>query len=318
MIVLVLTMHQCVTHVVGKDTQPREPPFLSIVSHFMDSRELKQKLETWISEINFEAPEYDARAHRLIYNEVETIAGAPEDDSSPGNIPPALVFYAIRNFLHPTFIVGQIPDLCNLLTMVDVFRQYAVKKSGDMLTWNTYYSKNLLDLDVRLLSEKEVLKLERYRTQSQLQRKEYFLLLRNLFQVYIHYLWTAPESSLLPMRLNDFFPGSMAGTKQPSSLLFHHDLSDDEKHELAELHTECKTWLTAIDAWQRERKELGEQQGYSEAELQASYKDDFQAAFPRPVEYADLAVVVQQYLKSVEDMIHRLEAWFPPSSTSNE
>lgn len=155
----------------------------------MGTRELAQRA----SQISFLAEEYDIKAHRGIYgwhptypptllsltrisDEVSRIANDPQQSGS-SDIPPALVFYAIRHILHPEFILGQVPDLFNLLTLVDVFRQFAAKKSDDILTWNEYYHN---DQQVWTLTEKEVNRIKYYQASSPRLRKEYFLLLKNL------------------------------------------------------------------------------------------------------------------------------------------
>ncbi|KAL4072608.1 hypothetical protein V8B97DRAFT_1899090 [Scleroderma yunnanense] len=219
----------------------------------MNSGKVEQ-LKTNISEINFSDEEYAAETHRMIYTHVAV-------SDQPSDVPPTLVFYAIRNIIHPTFIVGQIPDLFNLLTMVDISRQFANKKIEDVLVWHDFYSQNPDNQDVRLLTEKEVRRLEHYQAQSEGLRSEYFLLLRNLCLVYIHYLWTAPESCLLPIRLNDFFPGSLNGFDKPSSFLFHMDLDEDEKQVFVQLKDQCSNWMNMVIEWESEREELGRQQG---------------------------------------------------------
>ncbi|KIM68490.1 hypothetical protein SCLCIDRAFT_956343 [Scleroderma citrinum Foug A] len=217
----------------------------------MNLRKLKQ-LETHISGIDFRGEEYA--------DEVGSIVGAPEPDR-PSDIPPVLVFYAIRNIIHPAFIVGQIPDLLNLLTMVDIFRQFANNKSGEVLAWDQYYSKEQDNQEVTLLTAKEVRGLEVYQAQSGHLREQYILLLRNLCLIYIHYLWTAPESCLLAIRLNDFFPGSVDGFQEPSSFLFHEDLSEDERRVFTELKDECSTSMKTILEWESEQEELAREQG---------------------------------------------------------
>lgn len=271
----------------------------------MGTRELAQRA----SQISFLAEEYDIKAHRGIYDEVSRIANDPQQSGS-SDIPPALVFYAIRHILHPEFILGQVPDLFNLLTLVDVFRQFAAKKSDDILTWNEYYHN---DQQVWTLTEKEVNRIKYYQASSPRLRKEYFLLLKNLCMMYIHYLWTSPESCLLALRLNDFFPGSLRGAGQPSSLLFHVDLDEDERQAFTELKEECSMWMKAVVKWETEREKLGEQGRRSTRELEDSFQADFLVAFPPPVDHAVLLGDVEKYIQKVEGMVRKLEEWFPPS-----
>ena len=77
---------------------------------------------------------------------------------------------------------------------------------------------------------------------------------------YIHHLWAAGESCLLARRLNDFFPGSL-GVEEPSQLLFHVDLSEDEEECFAQLGMECKEWLNLVLDWERKREETCQNAG---------------------------------------------------------
>lgn len=270
--------------------------------------ENRKQLEARLVRINWD--EYNTLAHRTIYDEVVGTAGAAGSDSAA--IPPALLFYAIRNILRPTFIVGQIPDLLNLLTTVEGLRQFATKQSGQILALNQFYTEHPPDgQEVRVLVTKEIRTLAHYQAQSERLREKYFVILKSLCRVYIHYLWTAPESCLLAMRLNDFFPGCLEDYNQPSSLRFHMDLCENEKAEFGELKDEISTWMKIILEWEYEREMSGKQQGYSKTDLSASFKDEFQVAFPPP-DYADILDVLVRYLTSVEDMTNKLEKWFPP------
>ena len=64
--------------------------------------------------------------------------------------------------------------------MVDIFRQFANNKSGEVLAWGQYYSKEQDNQEVTLLTAKEVRGLEVYQAQSGHLREQYILLLRNL------------------------------------------------------------------------------------------------------------------------------------------
>lgn len=101
-------------------------------------------------------------------------------------VPPSLVFYAARNILSPSFIVGQISDLLNLLTSVETFRRFAVLKSDEILEWQKYYEhKKTLGHaeDVRLLAANEVRTLRRFFDKKDAQRREYIVLVRSLIQL---------------------------------------------------------------------------------------------------------------------------------------
>jgi hypothetical protein len=109
----------------------------------------------------------------------------PVRDASSG-VPPSLVFYAARNILSPSFIIGQIPDLLNLLTAIETFRRFAVLKSGEALEWQKYYEHEKSHgraEDVRLLAANEVRTLRHYLEEKDAQRREYIVLVRSLIQL---------------------------------------------------------------------------------------------------------------------------------------
>ena len=93
--------------------------------------------------------------------------------------PPSIVFYAIRNIIRPSFILGQIPDLLDLLAMVDTFRRRAVEVSSTALSWQEYYTKDPSP-DLRLLTKHEVKKIECYIAKDEADRLLYILLVKNM------------------------------------------------------------------------------------------------------------------------------------------
>ncbi|KAG9318995.1 hypothetical protein JVU11DRAFT_1112 [Chiua virens] len=236
----------------------------------------------------------------------------------PLAVPPSLVFYTARNILSPSFILGQIPDLFNLLTSIETFRRFAVLKAGEALGWQRYYEIEKTHghaEDVRLLEVSEVHTLQCFIDSADAQRNEYIVLIQSLVPLYIHYLWTAGESCLLPQRLNDFFPGSM-GVETPSSLLFHDDLSDDEKEIFGQFRLACKGWFNLVLDWQEKRRENCQQKGCvrTKEQVDESFKNDFHAVFPQPFQSLQSVQNVEDYMKKVETMIGELEKWFSPRS----
>lgn len=107
-------------------------------------------------------------------------------DASSTSLPPSLVFYAARNILLPSLIIGQIPDLLDLLTTVETFRRYALEKSSEALEWQIYYEREQNDgrkQNVRLLTPIEVCTLQGFLERSDAQRREYVALVRILIQL---------------------------------------------------------------------------------------------------------------------------------------
>lgn len=158
------------------------------------------KLKELTSSINFNEP-YDVNGHREIYGFVyptplhaSNIDHHPPSDhvdtlSSPdasSALPPSLVFYAARNILSPSFIVGQIPDLLNLLAVIETFRRFATLKSDEALEWQKYYEGEKThgrEEDVRLLAANEARALRRFLYKKDAQRREYIVLVRSLIQL---------------------------------------------------------------------------------------------------------------------------------------
>ncbi|KAF9236308.1 hypothetical protein BU15DRAFT_50227 [Melanogaster broomeanus] len=234
--------------------------------------------------------------------------------------PPSLVFYAARNILYPSFILGQIPDLLNLLSAIDVYRRFSCLKADEALVWQKYYSNAQnegLHREVRMLKDKEVKRLEVFVAKREAQRTEYVLLLQSLIKLYVHYLWTAPESCLLGKRLNDFFPGSIEGLDKPSNLLFHDDLSEGEADSFMQVKDECQKWMHSVVDWEGTRETRGEEEGLSKEEMDASYAEEFREVFPHPFNPLELAKYVEIYIKNVEGIVQKLADWFgPPPNVS--
>lgn len=109
--------------------------------------------------------------------------------SSPdasSTLPPSIVFYAARNILSPSFIVGQIPDLLNLLVVIETFRRFAALKSDEALEWQKYYEGEKTHgrgEGVRLLAANEVRALRGFLYKKDAQRREYIVLVRSLIQL---------------------------------------------------------------------------------------------------------------------------------------
>ena len=51
------------------------------------------------------------------------------------------------------------------------------------------------------------------------------------------------------------------GVQKPSKLLFHVDLSEEEKEYFGRLRIECKEWVDLVSDWDRKRKETCQEEG---------------------------------------------------------
>ncbi|KAG1841113.1 hypothetical protein DFJ58DRAFT_808965 [Suillus subalutaceus] len=257
--------------------------------------------------------QYNAEAHRATYDHISSILDN-EPASANTQIPPALVFYAARNILHPTLILGQIPDLLDCLAMVDTFRRYAVEASSVALSWQKYYAKELSsDPDMILLTERELKKIQDYATNDERDRLHYILVTKNLCLLHVYYLMTAPESCMLAKHLNDYFPGCFPGHDIPSKLLFQHGLSDSEKQIMEDAYQGCKEWILDVTQWEEEREQEQEQllATLTVEQADAAFQEAFREKFPPPCSQEELVSDLDDYLNTVERMIRRLEDYFP-------
>lgn len=257
--------------------------------------------------------EYNVEGHRAVYDHVSSIL-ENEPASANVQVPPAFVFYAIRNILRPTLILGQIPDLLDCLAMVDTFRRYAIETSSVALSWQEYYMKELSsDPDMTLLTERELKKLQSYVTNDERDRLHYILVIKNLCLLHVYYLITAPESCMLAKHLNNYFPGCFPGHDIPSKLLFQHGLSDSERQMMDEAYQECKEWILDVIQWEEEREQEQEQLLVTLTAEQAedAFQQAFREKFPSPFSQEELVSDLYDYLNIVEKMIRRLENYFP-------
>ncbi|KAG8213312.1 hypothetical protein J3R82DRAFT_11791 [Butyriboletus roseoflavus] len=100
--------------------------------------------------------------------------------------PPSLIFHAARIILSPSFIIGQIPQLLDLLAVIETFRRFAALKSDKALELQTHYEGEKThgrQEDIRLLAPHEVRTLRRFLDKQDTQRWEYIVLVRNLIQL---------------------------------------------------------------------------------------------------------------------------------------
>jgi len=79
---------------------------------------------------------------------------------------------------------------------------------------------------------------------------------------------------------------------------------------MEEAYRECKEWLIEVDRWQEEREELLLATSTAKQE-DATFQQDFQEKFPPPLPPEELVSDLEEYMKVVEGMIHKLEDYFP-------
>ncbi|KAG0694685.1 hypothetical protein DFH29DRAFT_959045 [Suillus ampliporus] len=254
---------------------------------------------------------------REIYESTDYISSIQENDpaSAAENAPHVAVFYAIRNILRPSFILGQIPDLLNLLTSVDAFRSHSVEKFSAALVWQEHYTKEPSP-DIRPLTEHQLKKINSYVANNERNRLLYILLVKNLCLLHVYSLVTSSESYSLAERLNDYFPGCFPSYDIPSKLTFHNGLSDSEKEMMAKLYQRCKEWLMEVTQWEEEREQ--EQKllpvTLTAEQADAAFEQAFRETFPPPLSPEELVSDSDVYLNTVEGMIRKVEDYFPSDS----
>ncbi|KAH7910604.1 hypothetical protein BJ138DRAFT_80513 [Hygrophoropsis aurantiaca] len=225
--------------------------------------------------------------------------------------PPAAFFYAIRNILYPTFIIGQIPDILQLLCDVETIRQQALSKASQASELNTERGTGRL-----LLSEQKKERLSRMVLDNEEDRKLYVALICNLCETHIYHLWTAPESRVLPRRMNDYFPGCISDIQTESVMHFHLHLSDAEKQTVDKIKDRCIGWLKIAGNWEEAREMDCVDRGISIQEMDATLKRDFDAEFTPPICQDNLIAALEKYMSKIERMITRLHSYFPRPSSS--
>ncbi|KAG8213473.1 hypothetical protein J3R82DRAFT_12009 [Butyriboletus roseoflavus] len=227
---------------------------------------------------------------------------------------PRLSFTPRATSSRPPSLWDKFPTCSTSSLLSRLSARFAAFKSEEALEWQTYYEGEKThgrEEDVRLLAANEVRTLRRFLDKRGAQRWEYIVLLRILIQLYIHYLWTAPESCLLAKRLNDFFPGSIQGVDEPSESLFHIDLSEDEREYLRRLKVECQEWMKLVVDWETKREETCQDEGLAQEDTDEVLAEDFRARFPQPSTPSETARSVEIYMDKVERMVQKLEQWFP-------
>ncbi|EGN98720.1 hypothetical protein SERLA73DRAFT_73321 [Serpula lacrymans var. lacrymans S7.3] len=258
-----------------------------------------------VSQLNGEE---DLKIRREIYTHVrETII--PNTRLADCCPPPAVSFYAIRNILYPNILFEQITDLLDLLANVDLFRQRALKQSADALVWNEFY-KQQPNSGVRVLKPSQEERLLRYKEQSIKDRRRYMLLVFNLCQLDIYHLWPSSDPSLLPKRLKQYFPSSLSGGDESSSLMLHFDLSDTEKKDMLVVRNESIEWMKDISEWENARAMKLKEEGASMEDFCVNYRHDFGLDHDPPIDKEILVKNIEKYLKKVEQMIQHLEDYF--------
>jgi hypothetical protein len=75
---------------------------------------------------------------------VDALLVSNEETALAPVLPIVIFIYAIKNILYPTFLIELIPDLLDLITMVEFYRIRLTEEASNALTWNEFY-KNTQD-----------------------------------------------------------------------------------------------------------------------------------------------------------------------------
>ena len=75
---------------------------------------------------------------------IDILLANNEETALPPVLPIVIFVYAIKNILYPDFLIELIPDLLDLLTMVEFYRIRMTEEASNALAWNDFY-KNAQD-----------------------------------------------------------------------------------------------------------------------------------------------------------------------------
>jgi hypothetical protein len=88
-------------------------------------------------------------------------------------IPPVdVIIYAARNILYPSFLYSDIPELLDLLSIVEFYRLRVIEVARNASLWNNYY-KTSKETDRDILTREEEKILKRLTKESRIQAQRY-------------------------------------------------------------------------------------------------------------------------------------------------
>ncbi|KZT11076.1 uncharacterized protein LAESUDRAFT_363791 [Laetiporus sulphureus 93-53] len=248
----------------------------------------------------------DDQFHRDIYNHIhDNIAPVMSKNSCPSL---HVLAYAIHNITKPAFLADRVIDLLSLLAHVNLLRRKAVSQALIALRWNEYYSERS-QAGVALMAAEERRLLRKLVLEDGADQNLYRLIRNACAEFDIHNCFLYAPPTMFWSRLQTHFPGQFAGDKGEQShshteigdniktLLFHHDLSEEEQLEDQETAKRCAKFIS--DAAQ-----IVEAPEKYDASAETVYAR-ISKLFPDP-DAELITELVDDYLYKVEALVHAI------------
>ncbi|KAJ8508874.1 hypothetical protein ONZ45_g8899 [Pleurotus djamor] len=261
------------------------------------------ELSECIQQVKYDGSEDDVLGHRAIFTHVESqFINSPKrrHECPPLNV----ILYAARNIMLPAINMPQIPDLLDLVTIVEYHRQEAHSKVGEALTFNAHW-RSMGEPEEDLLNEEEEDFMEALMVEDGDMRESYLAVIQGLIQLDVHHLWTseAPSIAKLAVRMNEYFPPTNEKYRREPSLLFHSDLNEEERMLIEGLGRNTMVVMKQTLDWAVSRIAPGQSIAsvfQSEEFAQVGRPDAIDTGIPSSLEW----------LERVEQNIQKLEVIF--------
>ncbi|KAJ7016148.1 hypothetical protein C8F04DRAFT_1164867 [Mycena alexandri] len=272
-----------------------------------------QELRAYIKASGFESPAANAKISAYI----ETNILNHPNSLFKHRVPPLdIIIYAIRTLLtapdapHPR----DIPDLLDFATTIEFFRNLALQKVDEALTFHAYYKDH--DQDRLLLTDEEVARLSEYqsKTNSDSLRKMYIGMVMQYCMMDIYYLWTSdpPRTADVTLRLSEYFPmlnKYYRNTGVASPRLFLSDLSVEEREHVRDCGIDCCQFVADSCQWANMHRQPG--QTLANVFQTPAFAD----AHPCTVRISTLRTTTEYYMDAVEKMVKELQDMFQPNES---
>ncbi|KAJ7750628.1 hypothetical protein B0H16DRAFT_1549671 [Mycena metata] len=272
-----------------------------------------QELRAHIKASGFESPAANAKISAYI----ETNILNHPNSLFKHRVPPLdIILYAIRTLLaapdtpHPR----DIPDLLDFATTIEFFRNLALQKVDEALTFHAYYQDN--DPERSRLTDEEVARLTEYQSNGNLGslRTVYIEMIMQYCMMDIYYLWTSdpPRTADVTLRLSEYFPmlnKYYRNTGVTSPRLFLSDLSAEEREHVRDRGIDCCRFVTDSCQWANAHQQPGQT-------LASVFQTPaFADAHPCAVDVPALRNTMELYMDAVEKMVRELQDMFQPTES---
>ncbi|GJJ08444.1 hypothetical protein Clacol_002660 [Clathrus columnatus] len=171
--------------------------------------------------------------------------------------------YAVNRIIYPTMLWDNTPELLDLLSLSEIYRQRIVTNSAHALQWNRLYSKKGLSevVDGKPLRKKDVFILENIlrRAQNSVLRETYRNLVLQTCSSHIYHLRQSNQSLLIPLFFMRYFPSPenmKPDDESPSLPIWLRGLSIYEILSYKAMRLQVIKALEEIQSWEDQQTEL--------------------------------------------------------------